>query len=262
MAAMEQGDWATAETKLARAIESCPVDAVAREHYAEALWRRGAKAEALAEIEEAIRLRGDDVELEIRAAEMLLELDRPERAEAHIRWAIELDPQAPAAWLVIGKLRLREGKPDEALGYYHRALGMDSDDRGALRAIAELHAQTGEAQRALVGWNALADTYAAGEVPPDVLLGLAGAYRGTGRFDDAIAALNSARWRGAPEAEVCRRMAETWQAAGRPDLAQRAAQAAVAHEWSGGAGDPLASRGSVPAHQPIGQARSGSTALR
>jgi predicted Zn-dependent protease len=107
MLAMEQGNWSEAEWMLSQAVESCPVDSVAREHYAETLWRRGAREEALAQIEESIKLRGDDAALEVRAAEMLLALDRPDRAEAHVRWALVLDAQMPSAWLVLGQLRAR-----------------------------------------------------------------------------------------------------------------------------------------------------------
>jgi tetratricopeptide (TPR) repeat protein len=262
MAAIEQGNWAEAEWMMAQAVESCPVDGVAREHYAETLWQRGAKTEALEQIEEAIRLRGDDPVLEVRAAEMLLALDQPDRAGQHVRRALVLDPQSARAWLVVGKLKVREGKPQEALAYFHRALVDDPNSRDVLKAIAELHVQLGEPQRALVNWQALADTFTAGDIPPDVLLALGEAYHGTRRYDDAIASFGAARERGAPPADVCRHLAQTWYAAGRLDLADRAAQEALALERSSAHGGELAVRPATAPQTPLGQGRSGPTALR
>lgn len=228
MLAMEQGNWTEAELMLSRAVETCPVDSVAHEHYAETLWRRGAREEALAQIEESIKLRGDDATLEVRAAEMLLALDRRDRAEAHTRWALVLDSQMPRAWLVLGQLRAREGKSADALAYFHRALMHDPNDRGALRAVAELQTHLGQSEKALVNWQMLADSYEAAERPADIQFALGAAYHAVRRYDDAAEAYLAARNRGAPPADVCRRLAATWQAMGRSDLAEKYLAEAVA----------------------------------
>jgi tetratricopeptide (TPR) repeat protein len=242
MLAMEQGNWTEAELMLSRAVETCPVDSVAHEHYAETLWRRGAREEALAQIEESIKLRGDDATLEVRAAEMLLALDRRDRAEAHTRWALVLDSQMPRAWLVLGQLRAREGKSADALAYFHRALMHDPNDRGALRALAELQTQLGQSEKALVNWQMLAASYETAERPADVQLALGAAYHDARRYDDAAEAYLAARNRGAPPAEVCRRLAATWQAMGRSDLAEKYLAEAVTLDQQRAADSTLAVR--------------------
>jgi len=249
MLAMEQGNWSEAEMMLSRAVESCPVDSVAHEHYAETLWQRGAREEALAQVEESIKLRGDDATLEVRAAEMLLTLDRPERAEAHIRWALVLDSQMPRAWLVLGQLRARENKSEDALAYFHRALMHDPNNRSALRALAELHTQLGQPEKSLVNWQMLADSYEGGQLPADVQFALGAAYHAARRYDDATEAFLAARDRGAPPAEVCRRLAATSHEMGRSDLAEKYMAEAVALDQQRVANNTLAVRphGAVPA---------------
>ena len=45
-----------AEVKLAEAVKTCPTDCDARRYYAEALWLRNARPEAVAQLEDACRL--------------------------------------------------------------------------------------------------------------------------------------------------------------------------------------------------------------
>jgi Flp pilus assembly protein TadD len=70
VAALERGRQQDAEALLAKAVAACPADAEARRHYAEALWRRGARQEAIAQLEQSDRLAGDDALLWTRLAEM------------------------------------------------------------------------------------------------------------------------------------------------------------------------------------------------
>ncbi|HYW78036.1 MAG TPA: tetratricopeptide repeat protein, partial [Thermoguttaceae bacterium] len=63
ISAAEQGKCDDAERLLAKAVKSCPIDPEARRHYAETLWQRGAQLEAIAQLEEATRLAGDDAML-------------------------------------------------------------------------------------------------------------------------------------------------------------------------------------------------------
>lgn len=242
MTAIEQGNWAEAEWMLSQAIETCPIDSVAREHYAETLWHRGQREEALAQIEEAIKLRNDDPTLEVRAAEILLALGRPDRAEAHVRWALTLDSQLPSAWLVLGQVRAQAGNTDDALTYYHRALVMDPDDRAALQALAELQDRLGHPEKSLVNWQMLAGTYEAGQQPSQVQMALGVSYHANGRFEEAAAAFVAARERGAPAIEACHRLVAAWQAAGRFDLAERASAEAVALEQQAHANNAVAAK--------------------
>src|SRR5688572_4650610 len=53
LGAIERGQWDDAEAALQLAVKACPTDGEARRHYAEALWRRGARADAIAQLREA-----------------------------------------------------------------------------------------------------------------------------------------------------------------------------------------------------------------
>src|SRR6476620_8170492 len=60
--AQQKGHWEQAEEFYAAAVARCPTDERARCGYAEALWQRGAKLDAVAHMEEGVRLSGDDPE--------------------------------------------------------------------------------------------------------------------------------------------------------------------------------------------------------
>src|SRR5580658_6994216 len=70
---LDQGDNAKAEQVLAQAVKICPTDSDAHGYYAESLWRKGAQAEAIAELQEAIKLNPENPDRHVRAAQMYLE---------------------------------------------------------------------------------------------------------------------------------------------------------------------------------------------
>ena len=51
IAALERGQPRQAEALLAKAVDTCSDDPEARRHYGEALWRSGARSEAVAQLE-------------------------------------------------------------------------------------------------------------------------------------------------------------------------------------------------------------------
>ena len=148
VAALERGRQQTAETMLAQAVTACPVDAEARRHYADSLWQRGARPEAIAQMEEAVRLADEDASFSVRLAEMYLADGRAELARQSADRAIELDPKLPEAWAVRGGVLRSLGQPREALADYLRALGQAPENRETLLAVAELYRQLNEPRRA------------------------------------------------------------------------------------------------------------------
>ena len=132
VAALERGRQEDAEALLAKAVAACPVDAEARRHYAESLWRRGARPEAIAQLEESGRLAGDDALLWTRLAEMYLATGQLELASKNAERAIDLDPRLPGAWAIRGGVMRAVGQPAEALTCYLRALGYAPKDRAIL----------------------------------------------------------------------------------------------------------------------------------
>ena len=121
VAALDRGQQQKAEELLAKAVAACPVDAEARRHYAEALWRRAAQGEAIAQLEEAGRLAGDDASLWARLAEMHLASGQPELARHNAELALSLDPKDALDWNNKGLALNALGKTTEAEAAFAKA---------------------------------------------------------------------------------------------------------------------------------------------
>jgi tetratricopeptide (TPR) repeat protein len=220
--ALERGDWEKAESLLNRAVEICPDDPDARRQYAETLWHRGAKAEALTQLHESIRHSSSDPALLVRAAEMELALGQTNEARRDVERAIDLDAKAPAAWAFRARLMRHLGQTRQALADYHRALGYDRSNPDILLEIAELHRALDQPQKALTALQALVDTYPVGEEPQRVLYLEGLAYMALRRFDDAVESFAAAARRDKPTAEILCGLGEAELASGRPGDARQA----------------------------------------
>jgi len=254
LAAMDRAEWERAETVLARAVRACPTDVEARRHYAEALWQRGHREEAIAQLIEASRLVPDDPAIYVRLAEMRLEMGQVAAARQAAERGLDLDPKVAQAWAVHGRVMCAAGDHRQALADYHRALGYAPNERSILLDVAEAYRQLNEPQRALLTLQKLNDTYPPGEESPQVLYLLGLAYSATGRYDDAVETYTAAMLRDRPTPELLARLGEVQLARGRADEATTAAREALAID---------------PHHEPsqqilarIEQARAGQTVLR
>jgi tetratricopeptide (TPR) repeat protein len=227
-AAIERGNWQAAEAFFAQAIETYPEDAAVRRHYADVLWRRGAQQEALLQAEEALRLAGDDAAIAVQVGEMYLVMGRLDDARRLANAALDLQPQAGAAWALRARVAAREGQLELALADLHRSLVYLPDDRPVLLDIAELYRTMGRPGRALATLGALRETYADGEEPARVayLEGLALA--ALGRHADAIDAYLLTLDRQTPTANVLARLAESQLHADQVEQAAQTAQQALA----------------------------------
>jgi tetratricopeptide (TPR) repeat protein len=228
VAALDRGRQQDAEALLAKAVAACPADAEARRHYAEALWRRGAQTEAIAQLEESGHLAGDDPLVWSRMAEMYLATGQLELAWKNADKAIDLDPHLPSAWAIRGGVFRLNRQPAEALTCYLRALGYAPKDRAILTEVADLHRQQNQPERSLQTLQSLADTYAPGDEPAQVELLLGQAYLALGRYDDAAESLSLAAKRGRPTVEMLCQLGEVQLAAGNPTEAAATAQRALA----------------------------------
>jgi tetratricopeptide (TPR) repeat protein len=239
---LEQGKWDDGEKKLAQAVNACQDDPEPHHHYAEALWHRGAKAEALAQMLEAMRLAGEDPQLTVRAGEMALEVGRTEDAGKLADEAIELNPRFSAAWSLRGQVDELRGLMDEALADLDRALQFQHDDKRALFLVAELYRQQGRADRALSTLESLRDCYAPGEEPQQVLLLEGLAFAALHRYDDAADVYTIALSREPPSAELYYRLAEAQLLGGRPREAAGTVSQALALDPNYGPNRALAER--------------------
>lgn len=224
---MERGHQQSAENMLAQAVTACPVDAEARRHYAESIWQRGAKTEAISQMEEVVRLAEEDASMWSRLAEMYLADGRAELARGSAEKAIDLDPNLPGAWAVRGGAMLAIGRPRDALNDYLRALGYAPGDREILMQVAELYRKMDQPLRALQTLQGLAETYSPGEEPADVLYLTGLAQLAVGRNDDAVESLTAAVTSERPTPEMFCRLGEAQLAVGRPAEAEAAARRAL-----------------------------------
>ena len=237
-----KGKWHDGEEKLARAVKACPDDPEPHHHYAEALWHRGAKTEALAQMLEAMRLAGEDPQLTVRAGEMSLDLGRVDEAGKLADEAIGLNPRFNAAWSLRGQVAELHGQMDEALADLNRALQYQHDDKRALFLVAELYRQQGRPDRALNNLEALRDCYAPGEEPQQVLLLEGLAFAALHRFDDAAEVYTVALSRDPSSLELHDRLAEAQLLGGRPREAATTVYQALALDPNHGPSRALAAR--------------------
>ena len=257
-AALERGEQSKAEELLAQAITACPVDVEARRRYAESLWRRAARQDAIVQLEAAGRLAEEDATLQTRLAEMYLACDQPERAQAAAEQAVKLDPELADAWAIRGGVRRATGETYEAMADYLRALGHAPNDGAILWEIAELHRQLNQPERALQTLQTLAETYSPGEEPGQVYHQMGLAYVALGRYDDGAESFSNAIAiaiaSGKPTAEMYCRLGEAEWSSGRPVAAAEAARRALALQPQHQPSRELLDRVEV-ARQPQGSAR-------
>jgi len=229
-----------AEAKLAEAVKVCPTDADAHRYYAEILWLRNARPEAVAQLEEACRFSAD-ADLRVRLAEMYLEMGRLDAAQRNVNEALNRNLKLAAAWRVKGRVLraaadrfLAVGNAGQARTLYlqaladlHRAAGYDANDRQVIGETAAVYRSLGEPQRALESMQSLVETYSPVEEPPQVLYWTGLDYMALARYDEAAASLAAALSRERPTPELFYRLAEAQYRAGRGREAIAALQSAL-----------------------------------
>lgn len=227
VAAMEGEQWQQAEALLAKAVQACPSDPDARRQYAQALWHRGGRRSAVAQLEEAAQLAGEDATLHVLIAEMRLAMGEIPSARQSAQQALSLDPKLSTAWATRGRVMRAAGELRQALADYHRALGLAPDDRTLPLEIAELYRQLNRPQRALATLDGLADTYPPGGEPQRVLFLQGLAYAALERYEDAVESFSAASIRDRPTPEILYQLGEAELLAGYPAEAAAAAREAI-----------------------------------
>ncbi len=207
LCAADEQDLARAETLLERAVNSCPTDIDARQHYADVLWKRGSKVEAVAQIAKALELAPGDVGLCLQGGKMYMELGLLDDADRLSDDAVRNAPQSAEAWHLHGQVALARGRPDDALADYHRALAVAPDDRSVLLDTAEVYRLLDRPQRALATLAILGETYGPNQVPAEVLALEGLAQEALGRPDDALASYRCARDKGDASPQTAERIA-------------------------------------------------------
>ncbi len=238
--ALDRGDAATAESLLATAVKTCPVDPESRRVYGEALWKKGDHTGAIAQLNEAIKLSSEDPALFVRRGEMLLDIGKTNEALLNAVTALDLDPTLQRAWVLRARIMRASGSGPQSLADFQRALEFEPDNRDVLLEAAELHCQlaaapsasaqpsaTGHQQRALAMLQMLADTYPRGQEPPHVLRLTGIVQLELGRNRDAAQSLAAAARAGSPDGELWYHLARAQHAIGDSSAAQLAVQQAI-----------------------------------
>jgi len=227
MDAVDAGNWQKAEQSFAQAVEVCPVDEQVQARYAEALWHRGARKDALEHMEEAVRLSGGEPELVVRLGEMHLETGDLQQASNAAERVTLSGRQLASAYRLRGDIRQRQGRLDGALADYHRALGVQPQYPEVQMAIARVYYQQGRPQRALSTLQALAGSYQSGEEPVALLYWEGLACKALNRPEQAVRHLSQAEGRGLQSADLLYNLAEARQMAGDLVAAQQTLQRAM-----------------------------------
>lgn len=207
LSAADRNDLLRAEGLLERAVKSCPTDVDARRHYADVLWKRGERLEAVAQIAEALALSPGDVGLCIDGGRMYVELGLLDDADRLAADAVRGSPRSAAAWQLHGQVALARGRDEEALADFHKALAIAPDDRDVLLATADVYRRLNRPQRALATLGILSETYGPNQTPANVLALEGMAQEALGRPADALESYRQAINRGGTTPEIERRLA-------------------------------------------------------
>ena len=123
-------DFAGAATNLDRLLKDekykTRVDLVTA--YGECLLQNGRPREARDEFERAAELDPSSVTITLNVAKVSLQLNDAKRAELAIRKAVALDAKNSEGHLMLGYLRLRQEKLDDALAAFRKASILDPND--------------------------------------------------------------------------------------------------------------------------------------
>lgn len=230
MDAMQQGRWDEAERIFAGAVKACPDDERARGCYAETLWHRGACEQALVNMQEAVKLSGDDPQRLVQLGEMQLATKQLGKAAECADRAIAKNSRLSSAWALRGEVRMARGQFDDALADYHRSLAYSNHQPHVQMAVAQIYRRQERPQRALSTLETLAQQYPPGETPLDVVALQGTTLKALGRHQEAAEMLASAASRGTPGADLLFQLAEAQFLSGDASAAHASLDLALAQD--------------------------------
>ena len=226
----ERGQNAHAHGDLLKALEFYEAAIKLRPEFAEAEFQRGNALVGLGRLPEAesgfrraIELKKDWPLAYSALGVLLVRLNRDADAESVLRQAIKLDAKDNLALRMLADVRLRAGDATEALDLARRAT-LDNDAPAStwiIRAMAER--ATGDNQGALTSFDHVLQQDPA-NVP--AMLTRAEIRIAGGDNEHALADLNAAEHLIKGDKASLSRLAADYELAGKPDEAQRIAQAA------------------------------------
>ena len=216
--AADREDLARAESLLARAVKSCPGDIDARRHYADVLWQRGERMEAVSQVAAALDLSPTDPGLCVEAGRMYLALGLLNDAERLGSEAVRLAPRSADSWRLRGQVALARGRFEDAVADFHRGLAIAGDDRELLADTTRAYLALGRPRRALATLAILAEESGPDGLQGDLIALEARAQESLGRPHEAADAWRRAIASGAAPPDAAERLAALEAAADAPTL--------------------------------------------
>lgn len=207
LSAADRDDLVRAEALLERAVKRCPADVDARRHYADVLWQRGERTEAIGQMAAALELSPADAGLCVEAGRMYLEMGLLNDAERLGGEAVRLAPRSADAWRLHGQVAMARGQFEAAVADFHRALAIDGDDRDVLADTARAYFALGRPRRVLATLANLDEDHAGDGLPGDLLALEARAEEALGRTTEAATAWRRAIAKGGAPPDAATRLA-------------------------------------------------------
>ncbi len=218
--ASEGGEWERAQELFEQALETCPIDVHTRRRYAEALWEHGDRDRAVKQMAEAVRLSADSPLLLVAYGRMLLESEQVATADQVCHRAVRRAPHLADALALQGDIRQAQGRYEEALEVYHRALKVEPMQPGVRLAVARIDYLRGRPLRCLATLSALSRELPQGREPAEAIWLEGIALKSLGRFRDAAERFVKLRERGPVTGELLAELADSLWRAGEPEAAR------------------------------------------
>jgi arylsulfatase A-like enzyme/Tfp pilus assembly protein PilF len=144
-ALLQQGAAPEAAALLEDLVRRNPGNVPFLTRLAEASSAMGRREAALATLRRAAQLNPALDFLRLRLAETSFELGRLADARAEYEAVLALDPRSARAWIGLGELALRQGKPDEELALLRRAEAAGTESALVLSRLAQIEVARGQA---------------------------------------------------------------------------------------------------------------------
>ncbi|MDZ4664283.1 MAG: tetratricopeptide repeat protein [Bacteroidota bacterium] len=124
-------------------------DAWASYHIAEAFYYTDQKKKSLTWFEKACKLANYNLDFKIKFGAVLAQSNLPKEAEQQFLFVIKENPKKASGYTNLGYLKLLQGKGNEALANYNKALALEPDSEPALLNLAGYYVSANNKLKAL-----------------------------------------------------------------------------------------------------------------
>jgi len=132
---LQAGRVADAVAQLNEALRLKPGDAEAHSNLATALQAQGQLVEAVQHAREAVRLKPDDDRVHFNLGNLMLAGGQPDEGERELRRAVQLNPENGDAQFNLGVLLGSRNQLDEAVAHLRRAVEINPQNADARRNL-------------------------------------------------------------------------------------------------------------------------------